>query len=862
MAKPTSKNLKEVIMNKKVLSTLVAIVMVLSLIVPLGSTLKADSAVGSPTSSSGSWSNGSNAYSSNNSYATSYTNNAVETYCNYGFSLGTHIITKVEVGVESYYADEDADIWLALSVSWDGGSTWSAYTSNYLGPTSDPNSVTWFDFTSATTWTPTALNNTNFRVHVKCVTDSAEDYGSDPYLDCYGSGQYLDWIPVRVTYTLPSYTVSFNSEGGSPTPSDQAIAPGGLVTKPTDPAKTGYTFNGWYTAASGGSLWNFATNTVTGNMTLYAQQTINQYTLTVNITGNGSVAKDPNQALYNYNTGVKLTPTADPGWHFVSWSGDVPSGHGTDNPLNITMDSNKTITATFSDEYTITSSANSGGSITPLGAVIVKQGADQSFVIQAASGYYVKKIIIDGSDFYATGVYAIQTYPYTYTFKDVEANHTIEVVFASGFLQYKITASTAGIGGTITPSGDVFVNQFGSQSFTITTTPDDYYIADVKVDGVSVTVTNPTSMIYTFNTVMANHTIEAFFGLYPQLINITPDGHPDGGESLTPGVISNISFTLLGSVPADLYYFVAYYTVDGGASWETVSDSSGNPIYLLYVSGQTNYSIPWYVPVRYSTIAKVIVYGMDASNKMLAFDTSDDFFKIADVAHPGTYIVNITAPTAGQTVTPGTDFTITWSSSGGVPADLSYFVVFVSYLDGRNGSWHNLCNEQHLYPLAAATSYIWHVPSAIRSDSVKIVVYPMDNSNYLMGNSTPIVFKVLPPAYSFTLSLTHPLSGENLTALSNYNIQWTTANEPTELVGFFFYLSVDDGISWEILRTSDSPASPPLFVAKGLSPYSYSWTVWKRISHAQLMVVATDSNNISSYNVLGITTSGMFNIVP
>jgi hypothetical protein len=139
----------------------------------------------------------------------------------------------------------------------------------------------------------------------------------------------------------------------------------------------------------------------------------------------------------------------------------------------------------------------------------------------------------------------------------------------------------------------------------------------------------------------------------------------------------------------------------------------------------------------------------------------------------------------------------------------------------------------------------------------------MNSLNQVVGDSTPISFKVLPPSYSFTINISHPLSGESLTALSSYNLQWTTTNEPAGLAGFFFCLSSDGGTSWELLRTSDSPAAPPLFVAKGTSPYSYSWTVWMRLStNCKLMIIAADSSNISTYNTLGIQISNTFNIVP
>jgi uncharacterized repeat protein (TIGR02543 family) len=89
---------------------------------------------------------------------------------------------------------------------------------------------------------------------------------------------YTDWFgevedyTVSITAPTSSYTVTFDAQGGSPTPAIQTVAYGALVTAPAAPAKTGYTFNGWFTAASGGTQWNFATSTMgAADMTLYAQ---------------------------------------------------------------------------------------------------------------------------------------------------------------------------------------------------------------------------------------------------------------------------------------------------------------------------------------------------------------------------------------------------------------------------------------------------------------------------------------------------------------------------------------------------------------------------------------------------------------
>ena len=69
-----------------------------------------------------------------------------------------------------------------------------------------------------------------------------------------------------------------------------------------------------------------------------------QFTLDVNIVGNGTVKKDPDLALYDFGTEVNLTAIADPDWVFAGWSGDLS---GTNNPATITIDGNKTVTATF-----------------------------------------------------------------------------------------------------------------------------------------------------------------------------------------------------------------------------------------------------------------------------------------------------------------------------------------------------------------------------------------------------------------------------------------------------------------------------------------------------------------------------------
>ena len=71
-------------------------------------------------------------------------------------------------------------------------------------------------------------------------------------------------------------------------------------------------------------------------------------------------------------------------------------------------------------KYTITATAGEGGSITPAGAVSVKEGASQTFAIAAQEGYAIADVLADGQSVGAVD---------SYTFENVTANHTIAAVF-------------------------------------------------------------------------------------------------------------------------------------------------------------------------------------------------------------------------------------------------------------------------------------------------------------------------------------------------------------------------------------------------------------------------------------------------
>jgi uncharacterized repeat protein (TIGR02543 family) len=91
---------------------------------------------------------------------------------------------------------------------------------------------------------------------------------------------------------------------------------------------------------------------------------IDQYTINLNVVGEGcSVVTNPTQDVYNYGDIVEFTAVPAIGWTFNGWSGDLT---GTDNPATITMESNVTINAEFTqDIYTLIINVVGQGDVTP-----------------------------------------------------------------------------------------------------------------------------------------------------------------------------------------------------------------------------------------------------------------------------------------------------------------------------------------------------------------------------------------------------------------------------------------------------------------------------------------------------------------
>ena len=171
-----------------------------------------------------------------------------------------------------------------------------------------------------------------------------------------GSGSTSDEYDVSSqAETNGKATVSFNGNGAA-NPSSRTVYKNSAIGTLPILSRTGYTFKGWYTAASGGSQVSEST-IVTGNVTYYAQWTPINYTVT--FSGNGGSTSQSSRTV-GYGSGVGTLPSATrTGYNLVGWY--TASSGGSQISANTTITGNVTYYAQWSPiTYTIRFNANGG----------------------------------------------------------------------------------------------------------------------------------------------------------------------------------------------------------------------------------------------------------------------------------------------------------------------------------------------------------------------------------------------------------------------------------------------------------------------------------------------------------------------
>jgi hypothetical protein len=393
---------------------------------------------------------------------------------------------------------------------------------------------------------------------------------------------------VTATFTLKTYTITASAgANGSISPSGAVTVNHGANQTFSITPNTGYNIaDVKVDGASVGKVTSYTFTNVTANHTLDASfSAIASYTLTITKagTGSGTVTSNPTGTTFNANTVVTLTAAPDSNSTFAGWSGGCS---GTSLTSTVTMNANTSVTATFTlKTYTITASAGANGSISPSGAVTINHGASQNFNITPNIGYSIADVRVDGA---SVGKLS------SYTFSNIIGNHSIEASFVLN--TYTITSS-AGANGSISPPEAVTVNYGANQTFTILPNTG-YYVADVKVDGLSMGQVNS----YTVNNVTGNHTIAASFttpdsGQLPsEIVHLNFEGRRgkialDSSGNNNNGTIYGATYTTSSAVNSYALSFDGYNDYVVVKNSESISSiKSSNISVALWVKHMKNTS--------------------------------------------------------------------------------------------------------------------------------------------------------------------------------------------------------------------------------------------------------------------------------
>ena len=144
---------------------------------------------------------------------------------------------------------------------------------------------------------------------------------SAPYAQNYTfdmpAGDY-EWM---ATAKAATYTITFNANGGTVSPASKSVTYKSSYGELPVPERTGYTFGGWFTEASGGTKVEADTEyTTVGNSTIYAQWTAIEYPIVYDLDG-GTVAPANYTAYTIESASFTLHNPVKTGYDFAGWTG-------------------------------------------------------------------------------------------------------------------------------------------------------------------------------------------------------------------------------------------------------------------------------------------------------------------------------------------------------------------------------------------------------------------------------------------------------------------------------------------------------------------------------------------------------------
>ncbi|MCF8457826.1 MAG: hypothetical protein K9H62_18005 [Bacteroidales bacterium] len=235
---------------------------------------------------------------------------------------------------------------------------------------------------------------------------------------------------------------------------------------------------------------------------------------------------------------------------------------------------------------------------------------------------------------------------------------------------------------------------------------------------------------------------------------------PNGGEVLSPGSSHYITWTTTGTVGN----LELYLSTDSGSTWGYIDDNVFNDgIY------------EWTVPSSATTSALIKIN--EAGNPTIA-DQSDSTFEISAMASNA---ITVQTPNGGETLTGGSNYTITWSWTG------TFIYAEIYYSTNGGTSWSYVDDFT-----ANDGIYLWNVANIATTNGL-IKVQEAGNSSVFDVSDAPFTIS----AITNSITITSPNGGEVLTSGTTHNIIWTSIG-----VGSYveIWFSEDGGSNWDYIN--------------------------------------------------------------
>ena len=481
----------------------------------------------------------------------------------------------------------------------------------------------------------------------------------------YADGAVYDFsanVTLYAQWTANTYTVTFDANGGSAaSPTSKQVTFGSAYGTLATTDRTGYTFNGWFTAASGGTQVTAATIVTTAsNHTLYAQWTANTYTVTFDANGGSTPSPTSKQVTFGAAYGT-LATTDRTGYTFSGWFTAASGGTQVTAATIVTTASNHTLYAQWSTlpNHTVTFKANGG------------IGSDYTQTTNTSTSLILNTFTRTGYAFNHWNT-ASDDSGTTYT------NGQIYDFLADMDLYAQWTANaytvTFDANGGSTPSPELKVVTYDSAYGTLATTDRTGYTFSgwftAASGGTEVTAA-------TIVSIASNHT------LYAQWTANTYTVTFDANGGTTPSPISKVvtydlAYGMLATTDRTGYTFSGWFTdVSGGTQVTEITIVSTASDHTLYAQWTSVNPVPTIITLSPSSATAggaaftLTVYGTNFVNDSVVrwngSDRTTTFVSttqltatitMGDIATVGTYPVTVFNPTPGGGISNAVDFTV------------------------------------------------------------------------------------------------------------------------------------------------------------------------------------------------------------